>query len=74
MELFGGASYLVRQADFDDAAGVGRVHVEVWRDAYDGILPDDYLSSLSDIRHSAAWADILENQDGKQGIFLMRII
>ena len=56
MELIGGLPYLVRQADFDDAAGSGRVHVEVWRAAYSDILPDAYLSSLSDLRHSATWA------------------
>lgn len=70
MELIGGLPYLVRQADFDDAAGIGRVHVEVWRAAYSDILPDDYLSSLSDIRHSATWAEILDNQKRAGATFI----
>lgn len=70
MQLIGGLPYLVRQADFDDAAGIGRVHVHVWRAAYDGILPDDFLSSLSDIRHSAAWADILDNESRAGATFI----
>ena len=70
MELIGGLPYLVRQADFDDAAGIGRVHVEVWRAAYSDILPDDYLSSLSDIRHSATWADILDDRKRAGATFI----
>lgn len=70
MELIGGLPYLVRQADFDDAAGIGRVHVEVWRAAYSNILPADYLSSLSDIRHSATWADILDNPNRAGATFI----
>jgi len=37
----------VRRARPDDAAGVGAVHAAVWRSAYPGILPDDYLAGLS---------------------------
>ncbi len=70
MELIGGLPYLVRQADFDDAAAIGRVHVEVWRAAYSDVLPDEYLSSLSDIRHSALWADILDNPDRTGATFI----
>lgn len=70
MELIGGQPYLVRQADFDDAAGIGRVHVEVWRAAYNNILPDDYLSALSDIRHSATWAEILDDQNRAGATFI----
>ena len=70
MELIGGLPYLVRQADFDDAAGIGRVHVEVWRAAYQNILPDDFLSSLSDIRHSANWADILDHPNRTGATFI----
>ncbi len=70
MELTGGLPYLVRQADFDDAAAIGRVHVEVWRAAYRNILPDDFLSSLSDIRHSANWADILDQPNRTGATFI----
>ncbi len=66
----GTSEFLVRQADFDDSAGIGRVHVEVWRSAYRGILPDDFLDALSDIRHSASWADILDTQDRVGGTFI----
>jgi len=30
----------------DDLDELGRVHVQVWREAYAGLLPDDYLAGL----------------------------
>ncbi len=43
----------VRPATLRDAAGMGGVHVGVWRNAYAGILPDDYLAKLSAPRQAA---------------------
>lgn len=43
----------VRPATTRDAAGMGSVHVGVWRSAYAGILPDGYLANLSAPRQAA---------------------
>ena len=43
----------VRPATPRDAAGMGAVHVGVWRSAYAGILPDGYLANLSAPRQAA---------------------
>ena len=43
----------VRPARAQDAAGMGAVHVGVWRSAYAGILPDFYLAGLSPQRQAA---------------------
>lgn len=43
----------IRPATPRDAAGMGSVHVGVWRSAYAGILPDDYLANLSAPRQAA---------------------
>lgn len=43
----------VRRARDIDAAAIGLVHVAAWRSAYPGILPDEYLASLSAPRHAA---------------------
>ena len=43
----------VRPATTRDAAGMGSVHVGVWRSAYAGILPDGYLAGLSAPRQAA---------------------
>ena len=65
-----GTAYLVRVADFDDAAGIGDVHVVGWRSAYRGILPDDYLDGMSDIRHAAFWAEVLDNENRAGATFI----
>ena len=31
----------------DDAAGIARVHVDTWRTAYRGLIPDDVLAGFS---------------------------
>jgi len=43
----------------DDAAGIAHVHVESWRAAYKGIVPQDVLDAMSEERRTADWADIL---------------
>ena len=44
---------IVRRAAPEDARWIGAVHVEAWRSAYPGILPDDYLARLSPARQAA---------------------
>jgi ribosomal protein S18 acetylase RimI-like enzyme len=34
----------IRPATAEDAAGIARVHTEVWRDAYEGLLPGEFLA------------------------------
>jgi GNAT superfamily N-acetyltransferase len=43
----------VRPAQARDAAGMGTIHVGVWRSTYAAILPDSYLAGLSAPRLSA---------------------
>ncbi len=38
-----------------DAAEIARVHVATWRTAYRGLLPDDFLDSLSEPGYEARW-------------------
>ncbi len=45
----------IRRARPSDAAAIGRIHVDVWRNAYAGILPDQALAALSDVRQAAAY-------------------
>jgi len=40
-----------------DAGGIARVHVETWRTAYAGLLPDDYLVQMSEPRRQAWWRE-----------------
>ena len=42
-----------------DAEDISRVHVETWRSAYAGILPDELLTNLSVDRRLAYWTQEL---------------
>jgi GNAT superfamily N-acetyltransferase len=41
-----------------DCDELGRVHMAVWREAYAGIMPADYLAGLSDEKCAARWRSI----------------
>jgi ribosomal protein S18 acetylase RimI-like enzyme len=41
------AAATIRAAKPEDARPIAEVHVASWRDAYRGLLPDDYLEKLS---------------------------
>lgn len=46
---------MVRPAGLDDASAIARVHVETWRTAYRGLLPDDFLQSLTHDHYTDRW-------------------
>jgi len=54
-----GAGYVVRDARPADAAEIGPVHVQVWREAYAGLMPPDHLAALDPQASERRWADIL---------------
>jgi N-acetylglutamate synthase-like GNAT family acetyltransferase len=50
-----GSSAVIRAADIADVAGIARLHVKAWQDAYRGRMPDAYLDGLDPSRKAAAW-------------------
>ncbi len=54
----------VRRALTTDAPSIGGVHVAAWRNAYAGILPNDYLSRLSMPRQAAQYDASIRAGDG----------
>jgi len=48
---------LIRRATAEDAEAIARVHVESWRAAYAGIVPDEFLAALSVERRAAQWRE-----------------
>jgi ribosomal protein S18 acetylase RimI-like enzyme len=50
---------VVRQATILDAASIGRIEVETWRDTYAGMLPEKLLLGLSTRHRSRAWTQFL---------------
>jgi len=49
------APIFLRPARSGDAAAIAKVHVETWRAAYAGIVPDTYLVSLTEAKQASMW-------------------
>lgn len=49
----------IRPATAADAAGIARVHVRAWREAYAHLLSADFLEGISVDERSARWSRIL---------------
>jgi GNAT superfamily N-acetyltransferase len=49
----------IRSAGISDAAGIAAVHVDSWRGAYRGLLPDSVLDGLDVERRTAGWTSLL---------------
>ncbi|MEO7449000.1 MAG: GNAT family N-acetyltransferase [Humibacillus sp.] len=47
--------WLLRPLEAADCDELGRVHMAVWREAYAGLMPADYLAGLSDERCADRW-------------------
>ena len=60
----------IRRARRDDAAAIGRVHVETWQATYAGLLPDGLLAAMSDVRQSAWWSRLLTDPGEARGVFV----
>jgi len=55
---------VVRPAAVEDADELGVVHVRAWQAAYrDGLMPDEYLDSLSATDRAQMWRQAIESGD-----------
>jgi ribosomal protein S18 acetylase RimI-like enzyme len=52
----------IREANIDDAAVIARIHVDSWRTTYVGIVPAEYLASLSYERREQIWRESLADR------------
>ena len=62
--------YVVRPPRVRDAEELGRVHVQVWREAYAGHMPADHLEGLDPVKSAERWRLRLE-MDGPDGIVVV---
>lgn len=49
----------VREARLQDAEAIAQVHVDTWRTAYRGIVPEDYIAKLSYKERERRWVQML---------------
>jgi threonine dehydratase len=61
------ARLIIRPLGRDDADAVGAVHVRAWQAAYRGLLPDDYLTSLTVADRAAFWTRTLAHAPRQRG-------
>ena len=59
---------IIREAKIKDISEMARVHVNTWRIAYRGILPDDILENLSYEKREHSWRQVFKNAQ-KDGNF-----
>jgi GNAT superfamily N-acetyltransferase len=55
----------VRRADQGDAHGIAAVHVNAWREAYRGLMPDEVLDHLSLEEREQNWRQLLGEGAGR---------
>jgi GNAT superfamily N-acetyltransferase len=60
----------LRDATSDDADAIGRVHVDSWRTAYSGIVPDAHLATLSPVTRAGRWRKFLADAAGARFILV----
>jgi len=56
---------VIREATLDDAAAIARVHVSSWRSTYRGMLPADFLASLSENGYAERWKRVIAEGTSK---------
>lgn len=60
----------IRAATADDALSIARVHVEAWRTAYAGLIPDAVLVGLSEGRQAMQWARTLGSDRAAETVWV----
>ena len=53
----------IRKASKEDIKVVSRVYVDSWRNTYRGLVPDDYLDTLSYEEAEKKWIDFFNNEN-----------
>jgi ribosomal protein S18 acetylase RimI-like enzyme len=56
---------MIRPAKLEDAPAIARVHVASWQSTYQGMLPDEFLASLSEIGYAERWKRVIAEGSSK---------
>jgi ribosomal protein S18 acetylase RimI-like enzyme len=60
----------VREATRTDAAAIARLHLDNWRAAYRGIVPDDLLDAITEESRRRHWDDVLAEPGGTEFVYV----
>ncbi len=67
------AKITIRPARAEDALAIATIHVKTWQHAYQGQIPDHYLSSLSIDTRTKTWQGWLTNPRPDTQVFVAEI-
>ena len=67
------ADVTIREAELSDAKSIAKIHIQTWQTAYAGIVPNEYLSSLSYPEREVWWGQILEANRPAVGNFVTEV-
>jgi ribosomal protein S18 acetylase RimI-like enzyme len=56
---------MIRPATLEDAPAIARVHVASWQSTYRGMLPDEFLASLSETGYAERWKRVIGEGSSK---------
>lgn len=60
----------IREAGLADVSGIARVHVDSWRSAYRGIVPEDILAGLSYEQKERQWEATIRGTTHSEFVYL----
>lgn len=60
----------IRAATANDAQSIARVHVDSWRTAYRGIVPESILDNLSYVQRESMWRAFLEKPKSNEFVYV----
>lgn len=60
---------IIREITYNDVPVIAQIHVDTWRTTYRGIIPDEYLATLSYEKRESGWYQIL-NSAPENGDFI----
>ncbi|MDE2860273.1 MAG: GNAT family N-acetyltransferase [Chloroflexota bacterium] len=60
----------IRAANPADAGSIARVHIDSWRTTYAGVVPAEYLASLSYQRRESGWSKVFTANEPARSIFV----
>lgn len=62
MLFSGGKVLVIREAKIEDALDIAKVQVDTWQTTYQGLLPSEYLESLSYAEKAVQWESLIEDE------------
>jgi GNAT superfamily N-acetyltransferase len=66
-------SWIIREATTMDAAALGHVHVECWRETYAHLLSESFLGALDPVTRGERWAEVLAKPRPDERVVVLEV-